>query len=194
MEPGFAFFFKMGIQHICDLQAYDHMLFLLVLVAPAIFKDWKALVGHVSAFTVGHCITLVLASLRILQINQDLIETLIPVTIAVTALFQLLQRKRTYQCTALSFSIVLFFGLIHGAGFSNFFRSMFFESDGIAIPLLAFNLGVEAGQIVILAVILLCRYILGSMIDIPQRIWTTVLSMIGLVISVWWILEKFIEL
>lgn len=202
MESGFAFFFKMGVQHICDLEAYDHMLFLLALVAPATWKDMRALVGHVSAFTIGHCLTLLLAGLGILRIDQELIEFLIPISIACTATYQLTRRRKPYQCTIASFGIVLFFGLIHGAGFSNFFRSMFFESDGIVLPLLSFNLGVELGQIVILFVILGIKALLSFFLWRGLDIWAQarktqmtgmILSALALLISTRWVLLKLMD-
>ncbi len=187
-------FLKIGLQHICDWEAYDHMLFLLALVAPYAIRDWRRILILISAFTIGHCLTLVLASLDLLQLDQDLIEFLIPVSIAITALTNVLtSAKMSSWLFRIEYFVVFVFGLIHGAGFSNFFKIMFSEADGIIVPLLMFNLGVELGQVIIVSVIIAVSWIaLGLLgkIGLRQNVWKMLLSFVALGISSYWIIQS----
>lgn len=187
-------FLKIGFQHICDWAAYDHMLFLLALIAPYTIKDWRRILILISAFTLGHCLTLVLASLDILKLDQDVIEVLIPVTIALTAMTNLFTGvKLSRTIFRLEYAIVFVFGLIHGAGFSNFFKIMFSETDGIIVPLLMFNLGVELGQAIIVACLLGASAIaiaLLKRLGFRQKVWKIGLSILALIISSYWIIES----
>lgn len=134
----------LGFRHLVGITAADHLLFLLALVAPYRFRDWRRLLLVASAFTVGHSITLALAVGRVVTVPTELIEFLIPVTIAVTAARNLSAGGRPRGSAA----VAGLFGLIHGAGFANYLTALF---DGpIALPLLGFNLGVEIGQALIL--------------------------------------------
>jgi hypothetical protein len=144
---GFA---RLGFRHIVSADALDHLLFLLALAVVYRFRDWRALVLAVSAFTIGHSITLALAVTNIVQLPTDLIEVLIPVTIVVTALANLAS-LRWGGAVAPRVLLVGVFGLIHGAGFANYLRAMFIDS--IAIPLVSFNLGIEVGQLLVVAAI-----------------------------------------
>jgi len=150
--------FYLGIEHITDLQGYDHMLYLLALVAWANLKDaWRVIV-LATAFTIGHSITLVLAGMGWVHANGAWIEFLIPVTIALTAVWNLRRGAasdgKAKSGWGFTYAVTIAFGLIHGLGFSSFFRMMREEGEGIVMPLLRFNLGVEAGQLLILAVCL----------------------------------------
>jgi hypothetical protein len=150
--------FYLGIEHITDLQGYDHMLYLLALVAWANLKDaWRVIV-LATAFTIGHSITLLLAGMGWVHANGAWIEFLIPVTIALTAVWNLRRGAagdgKAKSGWGFTYAVTIAFGLIHGLGFSSFFRMMREEGEGIVMPLLRFNLGVEAGQLLILAVCL----------------------------------------
>ncbi len=145
-------FFQLGFRHITDLAAMDHILFLLVLAAVYHRRDWRQLLWVISAFTVGHSVTLALAVTGALSLPTDLIEFLIPVTIVATAIENIVVANRERAPWANRYRPVFagVFGLVHGAGFANYLRELFV--DRIAVPLLGFNLGIEAGQIVVLLI------------------------------------------
>jgi hypothetical protein len=136
-------FMHLGFRHITDLAALDHILFLLALAAIYGGRDWRDVLWVVSAFTIGHSITLALAVTGALRLPTPLIEFLIPLTILVTGIENIAARRRRYRPV---FAGV--FGLVHGAGFANYLRSLFVGS--IAVPLFGFNVGIELGQLVVL--------------------------------------------
>jgi hypothetical protein len=152
----FELYFKIGLQHILDLQGFDHILFILALCAVYVARDWVKILLLVTAFTLGHSLTLALATFEVVQIRSEVIEFLIPVTIAFTALVTLIKPKpNSGKGIQLNYLLALFFGLIHGLGFSNYLRSLLGKEVSIWQPLLAFNVGLEVGQIVIVAAFLL---------------------------------------
>ncbi len=144
--------FSEGVLHITDIGGYDHMLFLLAMSAPFTVKDWKSLILLATAFTLGHSVTLALAGFQLVKFNSDLIELLIPITIALTSLYCFFYGENKVSFT--SYAMVATFGLIHGLGFSSYFRMMFDEGTDAMKNLFLFNLGVEFGQVVVLVVIL----------------------------------------
>lgn len=174
----FGLYFELGIDHILDVNGYDHILFVIALCAIYILQDWKRVLILVTAFTIGHSITLALATLRIVDFDSDLIEFLIPVTILLTALFNLFKKERTIQSSKIqtNYLLALFFGLIHGLGFSNFLRSILGQEKSIVSPLLAFNIGLEVGQIIIVAVFLIISFILVDIFGVKRRDWRMVIS------------------
>lgn len=173
----FQIFAKLGFTHITDLNGYDHILFIVALCATYRFSDWKQLLILVTAFTIGHSVTLALAVLNIIQVNSDLIEFLIPVTIVLTAIFNLrkpTRAKKTFG--SLAYWLAAGFGLIHGMGFSNYLRSLLGKSSDIVAQLFAFNIGLEVGQIVIVLLILLVGFIVTELIKIKHQNWSIWLS------------------
>ncbi|HYH78881.1 MAG TPA: HupE/UreJ family protein [Longimicrobium sp.] len=144
-------FFEVGFRHIVDPRALDHVLFLLVLAAIYRARDWRDALWVVSAFTVGHSVTLALAVTGAVRLPMAVIEFLIPVTIVVTCIENLVVTDRTRAPWGGRYRPLLagVFGLVHGAGFANYLNELFV--DRVAVPLLGFNLGIEAGQIVVLA-------------------------------------------
>lgn len=147
----FALYFQLGIEHILDILGYDHIMFVVALTAIYLLREWRRLLILVTAFTIGHSITLALATLRVVNFNSELIEFLIPVTIFITAISNLF-KKDSYRSSAqinTNYVYALFFGLIHGLGFSNYLRSLLGSDKTIVPQLLAFNLGLEVGQIII---------------------------------------------
>ena len=132
----FELYFNLGLQHIADLKGYDHILFILTLCAVYSLQDWKRILLLVTAFTIGHSLTLVLATLNLLRINTDLIEFLIPLTIFLTALANVLARNARVSplLHILKYAAALFFGLIHGLGFSSYLRSLLGSEKGLALP------------------------------------------------------------
>jgi len=149
MSDLFAFF-QIGFRHIVSWDAADHILFLLVLAAIYRGRDWRAALVVISAFTVGHCITLVLAVTNVLVLPARLVEFLIPMTIVATGVENLLIRRRVTRGETSRHRPVFaaLFGLVHGAGFAGYLQSLFL--DRITLPLLGFNIGIEVGQIVVL--------------------------------------------
>lgn len=146
-------FAQLGFRHIVDASALDHILFLVALAAIYRPRDWRDALWVVSAFTVGHSVTLALAATDVVAVNERVVEFLIPLTIVATAVENLVARDRVATPRAWRYRPVLagVFGLVHGAGFAGYLKSLFLT--GIAVPLLGFNLGIEAGQIVVLAAI-----------------------------------------
>ena len=143
-------FVHLGFRHITDLAAFDHMLFLLALAAIYRGRDWRDVLWVVTAFTVGHSVTLALAVTGALRLPTPLIEFLIPVTILVTGLENILVRRRDRVPLGGGYRPLFagVFGLVHGAGFANYLQSLFVGS--IVVPLLGFNVGIELGQLVVL--------------------------------------------
>lgn len=155
----FDIFLKEGFKHILDPQAYDHIMFVIAICIVYRWYEWKKVLILVTAFTIGHSLTLALASLNIIKINANLIETLIPITIIVSAAYNLLKYDKR-RSTTIQYLLAAGFGLIHGLGFSNYLRSILAGEDSIIGPLLAFNIGVELGQIVIVFITMLLGYII----------------------------------
>ncbi len=175
----FQLYFGLGKDHILDyVNGYDHILFVLALCAVFLIRDWKKILVLVTAFTIGHSITLALATLQIISVKTDLIEFLIPLTIFTTAVSNLFRREATIgnQNVQINYLFALFFGLIHGMGFSNYLRAILGKSHSIASPLLAFNLGLEFGQIIVVTLFLVISYILVDWLKVSRRDWKMVLS------------------
>lgn len=177
----FGFYFWQGITHITDLQGIDHMLFVITLCAVYRLEQWKNILILITAFTIGHSITLALSALDIIRINQQLVETLIPVTILLTSIFNVLQKEKNNQKVSFNYFLALFFGLIHGMGFSNFFRAMMMgiDDDSIVFPLLAFNIGIEAGQLIIVACFMFFLFLFTRILRVQHREWNLYISGAG---------------
>ncbi|MCX7743843.1 MAG: HupE/UreJ family protein [Flavobacteriales bacterium] len=168
----FSLWFGTGMEHIADWNGYDHMLFLLALCGVYELKDWKKIFILISAFTIGHSITLALSVFNILRIPSPLIEFMIPVTIVITCFNHLRQITNiTNQNIYLSYSMALIFGFIHGMGFSTLLRSMLGNETSIVLPLLFFNLGIEAGQAIIVIGIMLFSLFLTRVAGIRPERW-----------------------
>jgi hypothetical protein len=181
----FILYFKMGLHHVLDFSAYDHILFLIVLAVIFSFNQFKKVLWLVTLFTIGHSITLALSAYEVLTINMDLIEFLIPVTIFITGAVNVFSAKNLSvgkQNTNLIFA--LFFGLIHGLGFSNYFKMMVGRGDNKIFPLLEFALGIEAAQIVIILGILIIGTILQHFVKVTRRDWILVCSSIVIGFSI----------
>jgi hypothetical protein len=184
-------YFEEGWKHIISKGALDHQLFILALAALYTLKNWRQVLILVTAFTIGHSITLALSAFRILNIDADLVETLIPITIAVTALTNFFRREDTVRYVQLNYGLALFFGFIHGLGFANFIRFTLAEGQQIGWPLLQFNLGLEAGQIVFVVVILCIASLLVDIIGLNRRWWTRIISAGVFLLALKMIIERF---
>lgn len=180
----FTFYFKLGWHHIISPDALDHILFIVALAAIYLVKDWRQVLVLVTAFTIGHSVTLALSVFDIIRINSKLVEFLIPCTIIVTALFNFFQHDFSKKKLRLNYFLALFFGLIHGLGFANTIRFMLSKDEKIGRGLFGFNVGLEAGQIVVVALILLMSFLLVNVLKLRRNWWVWVLSSIAFLIAV----------
>ena len=186
----FRLYLGLGTEHIADLQGYDHILFVAMLCAVYTFKEWKQVLILVTAFTIGHSLTLALATLNLIRVSAGWVEFLIPVTIFITALGNIIAGKPGAVSARIKYALALFFGLIHGLGFSNYLRSLLGKHDSIVVPLLAFNIGVELGQIVIVVCILILTALMLHFFRVKQRDWIMVLAGAGAGIALTLMLER----
>lgn len=166
----FGLYFSLGREHIADLAGYDHILFVTALCLRYLVQDWKKILVLVTAFTVGHSITLALSVLGYIQVSTRWIEFLIPVTIVITALTNVLTSNSQRSSNVyVIYSLALFFGLIHGLGFSNYLRSLLGKDANIVSELLAFNIGLEVGQLLIVVAVMLLSLICVQLLKIQRR-------------------------
>lgn len=182
----FSSFIELGFEHILDPKGYDHILFVAVLCALYEWSEWKKIIILVTAFTVGHSLTLGLSSLSLINIDATLIETLIPITIILTAvynIFVVLRQKKDTQNLTTHYLMALGFGLIHGLGFSNYFKALMGEEESIFMPLLAFNIGVELGQLIIVATIFVLGFLVVGLLKLNKSYWTLGISSMAIVVS-----------
>jgi len=175
----FWLYFNVGLKHVLDWNGYDHVLFLIALTIPYAFKDWKRVLILVSLFTVGHTLALILSVYEVIIIKATLVEFLIPITILVTALFGLFTAGKSSKKESITFVafITLFFGIIHGLGFSNYFKSILPGSHSEKLlPLLEFALGIEVAQLIVVFFILILSYIVQTFFRFSKRDWILVMS------------------
>lgn len=186
MLDNFLFNVKYGMNHVLDINAYDHVLFLIVLTVPYVFKDWKRVLLLVSVFTLGHTLSLVLAAYNVVSVNAQLVEFLIPVTILIVALYNVFTAGKSAQKEKIGvlFLTTLFFGLIHGLGFAREFHMLLGASDNKLVLLLEFALGIEIAQVIIVFVVLFLSYVVQTIFRFTKRDWIMVISaiVVGLVI------------
>ena len=181
MGSVFQTYLHLGFLHICTPRAADHLTFLLALCAPYVLADWRRVLALVTSFTVGHSLTLALATLGVVAFKPTIVEALIPVTIMVTALLNLRGagsglagrglRPRAPVLAAAPNALALGFGLIHGLGFSNYLRALLGPNSRPIQELFAFNVGVELGQVLIVTGILLVGALLLRGLGVARRDW-----------------------
>lgn len=184
MQSVFSAYLQLGFSHIADLNGYDHILFVVALCAIYRLREWRKVALLVTAFTLGHSLTLALAALGYIPINSTWVEFLIPLTILATAVYNVIVHKEESQLSTFSPSLqmnylfALFFGLIHGMGFSNFLRSTLLpgEEGQLVTQLLAFNIGVELGQLAIVGAVLALSYVMLFLMKVKQREWNIFVS------------------
>jgi len=180
----FWLYFKLGLHHVLDWQAYDHILFSIVLVAAYNFSNWKRIFILVSLFTVGHTLSLLLANSNVLSVSIKWIEFLIPITILIAAFYNLFNsgKKKRKDKRNLYYIITVFFGLIHGFGFASYFKII--NDDGAIIPLLEFALGIELAQVIVVLFVLIVTFIFQDILRLKKKNWVLIISsiVIGLVI------------
>ncbi|WP_353776951.1 HupE/UreJ family protein [Winogradskyella sp. 3972H.M.0a.05] len=185
MLDEFWFNVKYGINHVLDINGYDHVLFLMVLTVPYLFKDWKRVLLLVSTFTLGHTLSLVLAAYDVVSVNAALVEFLIPVTILIVALYNVFTAGKTKnEKVGVLFLSTLFFGLVHGLGFAREFLLFSGQSENKLVLLLEFALGIEIAQLIIVFVVLFLGFLGQTIFRFSKRDWVMVMSaiVVGLVI------------
>lgn len=172
------FYLKEGLFHVLDWNAYDHILFLIALAVVYDFKNWKKVLWLITLFTIGHTLTLILAAYKIVAISSNWVEFLIPATIIITALFNIFYvGKATKESkTNINLFLALFFGLIHGLGFSGYFKMLIGQKSSKLIPLLEFALGIEIAQIIIVFLILILGFLFQTIFRFSKRDWILIIS------------------
>ncbi len=172
----FGFYFGLGWEHIISADALDHQLFIAAIAAIYLLSDWKQVLILVTAFTIGHSLTLALSVMDIVRFPTKWVEFLIPVTIVITAFSNLFQKKFTPRSIRINYFLALFFGLIHGMGFANTLRVMLARDQNLGWSLFGFNVGLEVGQIVVVLILLLIAQVVVNLFRVQRRDWVLFLS------------------
>lgn len=180
----FLFYVNLGLTHVLDWQAYDHVLFFIVLTVFYGFKDWKKVIWLVTAFTIGHMISLGMATYKLFQPRIDIIEFLIPLSIFLTGVYNILTVKSPPKNIKIKASISFVFGLVHGIGFSNYFGMVVDDANNKLMPLIEFAIGIEIAQIIVVLFILLLGFLMVEVLKRSKRDWIMIVSaiVIGIVI------------
>jgi hypothetical protein len=189
----FNLYFRLGTQHILTWEAMDHILFVSALCLRYLLKDWKKVVVLVTAFTIGHSITLALSALELVHFPAKWIEFFIPLTIVATAINNLLQKETQVNHPGklpLIYFFALFFGLIHGLAYANTFLSLE-GKEGLVLHLFSFNLGIEAAQLLVVAIVLAISFIFVQLLKLPRLLWMRIASAIILLASIKMAIERF---
>ena len=188
MASDFLFNVQYGIDHVLDINGYDHVLFLILLTVAYSFESWKQLLVLVTAFTFGHTVALLLAAYGVLNIDDALVEFLIPVTIALAAVYNIIDGGKSVKSKSARwlFLITLCFGIVHGLGFGREFKLFIGKSDDKLLPLIEFALGIEIAQLIIVFLVLLLGLVAQVVLGRNRRDWILVVSAIvlGLVIPI----------
>ena len=192
----FWLYLQLGLDHVLDWNAYDHILFLIVLVVSYSFSSWKQVLWLVSLFTIGHTIALILSTYEIVKVASNYVELLIPITILITAIYDILtagKKAKNQNFNLLYFSTV-FFGLIHGLGFSSYFKMIASSADSKLALLLEFALGIEIAQVIVVLSVLILAFVAQNIFKVSKRDWILVLSsiVIGIVLPI--LKENFLAL
>lgn len=197
----FTFYFQLGWHHIISWDALDHILFVLAISAIYILSDWKQVLVLVTAFTIGHSLTLALSVYDVIRVNDKLVEFLIPCTIIATAVFNIFQKDFSKRSLRFNYLLALFFGLIHGLGFANTIRFMLAKDQQIGWSLFSFNAGLEAGQIVIVFCILFTSFLIVNRgvnfgekltLTVKRKWWVWSLSALAFYIALNMVIDRWI--
>ena len=187
----FFLYFKLGLEHVLDLNAYDHILFLIVLVVAYNLKQWKALLWLVTSFTVGHSISLALSAYKFIAADAGFVEFLIPLTIMITAVINVFSGTKNGGLTKIILFLSFCFGWIHGLGFSFYFKMLLEASESKWLPLLEFSLGIEAAQLCVVVGISIVYALVNTFFRVTKRDWILVLSSIVIGIAIPMLIERF---
>ena len=190
----FWIYLKLGLTHVLDVNAYDHVLYLIALVASYTFFQWKRVIWLVTIFTIGHTLSLVLAGYDILQVSMAWVEFLIPVSIILAAIYNLTiaGRRNQNKKKVLLYIVTLFFGLVHGFGFSSYFQMLASKKDQILTMLIEFALGIELAQIIVVLMVLIIGFIVRRAFRVATRDWILVTSSIVIGMALPILFEKWI--
>jgi len=186
MLDSFLSYMQYGMYHVLNVNAYDHILFLIVLTVPYLFKDWKRVLFLVTIFVLGHSVSLAFATYGVITVSNKWIEFLIPMTILIIALVNVFTagKKTQNEKVGMLFFITLFYGLIHGLGFVNAFEATIGKSQSKLISLLEISLGIEIGQLIVVFIILFLGFLSQTLFRFSKRDWVMVISaiVVGLLI------------
>lgn len=186
----FIFYFKIGWEHIIDWSAIDHILFIAVLAAIYLLKDWRQVLILVTAFTIGHAITLVLSAKNVIHVNNQIVEFLIPCTIVITAVSNLFLKTFTSKSIRINYFLALFFGLVHGLAFAQTLKWMLASDQNFWTAWLSFSIGLELGQILVVVVILLLAQVLVGVLKLSRYYWVTIVSVLVLAVALNMVIER----
>ena len=192
----FTVYLRLGFEHLLDLQGYDHILFLAALCAAYTVRRWRELLVLVTAFTIGHSVSLALATLRLVRVDTGLVEFLIPVTIVAAAVTNLVAMRREdpskhrVAARPARYALALVFGVIHGLGFSSFLRLVLGEERNIFVPLLSFNIGLELAQIVVAGAVLGLGMAATRGLQLSDKAWNVVLSVVTGATAAWMAVQR----
>jgi HupE / UreJ protein len=201
----FTFYFNFGWRHIISWDALDHILFIVSLSAIYLLANYKQVLILVTAFTIGHSITLVLSVYNVVYVKESVVEFLIPLTIMITCVFNFLHKKKTSSIVQINYLLALFFGLIHGLAFAATIKFMLAKNEAFGWCFFSFNIGLEFGQIAVVTAILLLSYFLIRkfelkwfkkiiIVQIKQNWWVWALSAISFIVASKLLLERFFML
>lgn len=184
----FWLYFQLGLEHVLDWNAYDHILFLIVLVAAYSFSSWKRVLWLVTIFTLGHTLALFLSVYGVVSVSSRYVELLIALTILITALYNIFtaKKKESQKNVGLLYFATAFFGIIHGLGFSSYFKMIASGTESKFLPLLEFALGIEAAQVIVVLVVMILAFIFQNFLRVNRRDWILVLSaiVIGIILPI----------
>ncbi|MCF6297418.1 MAG: HupE/UreJ family protein [Flavobacteriaceae bacterium] len=184
------FYTKFGFTHVLDWNAYDHVLFFIVLTIFYSFKDWKKALGLITFFTIAHTLTLLLSAYNFIYIKQEVVEFLIPSTILLTAIYNIIFVKKSFKNFKISFLFAFFFGLIHGLGFSSSIRILIDDTEDKLLPILEFAMGIEIAQIIVVLFIFLFNFIILNVFKRKKRDWIIIISSITIGIVIPMLIER----
>ncbi|HEA23530.1 MAG TPA: HupE/UreJ family protein [Pricia antarctica] len=189
----FWFYIQLGLDHVLDINAYDHVLFLIALALPFTFKSWRTVVFLATLFTIAHCLSLILSSYNVLSVDVALIEFFIPITIVVTAVFNMLYAKLgSNEKNIWPHSVAtVIFGLIHGFGFSTYFKMLMAEEHNKLCPLMGFALGIEISQVIIVLSVLILSFFLTSFTKLKHISLVFLLSVLIILLTIPLLIETF---
>lgn len=192
----FWLYFELGLDHVLDWQAYDHVLFIIVLIASYGFSTWKRVLWLVTLFTLGHTLALFLSVYEIVKVDANYVEFLIPVTILINAIFNIATAGKKIRNTNfnLLYFTTIFFGIIHGLGFSSYFKMIAAGTSNKFWPLVEFALGIELAQIIVVLVVMLTGFLLQNLLNVSKRDWILITSsiVIGVVLPI--LIETYLAL
>ncbi len=188
----YLFYLNQGLFHILDIEGVDHLLFIALLCAKYQFSEYKKLIVLLTSFTVGHSISLFFTAIGYQFIAPNTVELLIPLTIFITGLYNLFTSKKE-SSFYIPYLVALVFGFIHGMGFSNFFQAMMMGiDDHIILPLLAFNVGIEIGQLIIVLIFFILTYLYLRLSGQKESYWRLAINVLGTGLSFWWLISNLI--